>query len=469
MSRQMGVSTMRKAKKTSLTTQYVLAVGALLLVTNIIIGLVVLRKSTAGIQTLIRKNMLDISNTAAGLLDGDALGALTEEDVGGAVFNDVYKKLSVFQNNNDIEYIYAVRQDGPDSFVFTVDPDPVDPGAFGEPVLVTEAMRKAGEGEAAVDNSPAQDQWGNFYSAFSPVFDSKGQVAGIVGVDFASSWYDSQVRQNTFLVGFLTAASVTAGGAVVLVFSRKLRLRFSALSEELSVLSSELDELMEQISLSDGAVPEALEQRQPRERGDQGVSNELEELGVKIQSMQDVMQRYLDFVRAQAFTDALTQVGNTTAYMELRSHLEEDIAAGSAAFGLAVFDINLLKQVNDRCGHTCGDRIIRGAAAAIANVFGVQKTYRIGGDEFLAVAYQVTEEEMAEKLEQVEECINRFNEQQQGRDPLSVSKGSSIYHPKEDSGFQEVFVRADKTMYRQKDEFHRQMGERGSRYSRLPG
>lgn len=197
---------MKKGKRTSLTTQYVLAIGALLLFTNIVLGVVLLHKSTSAIRALIRKNMLDISNTAAGLLDGDALGALTEEDVGKDAFNDVYAKLAVFQKNIDIEYIYAVRQTGPDEFCFTVDPDPVEPGAFGELVLVTDALREAGRGVAAVDNAPAADRWGNFYSAYSPIFDSKGRVAGIVGVDFNSEWYDRQIRQNTLVVGCLSRA-----------------------------------------------------------------------------------------------------------------------------------------------------------------------------------------------------------------------------------------------------------------------
>lgn len=72
---------MKKVKKTSLTTQYVLIVGALLLVTNIVLGLVLMRQSTTSFQRLIRKNMLNVSNTAADLLDGDALGAMTEADV----------------------------------------------------------------------------------------------------------------------------------------------------------------------------------------------------------------------------------------------------------------------------------------------------------------------------------------------------------------------------------------------------
>lgn len=453
---------MKRSKKSSLTTQYVLTISVLLLLTNIVLGLVLMHQSTEANKKLIRKNMLDMSNTAAGLLDGDALGALTEADVGGEAFNDVYNKLSVFQNNNDIQYIYAVRQVDGGRFVFTVDPDPVNPGEFGEEVLVTEALRSAGMGVAMVDNSPAEDSWGNFYSAFSPVFDSNGNVAGVVGVDFDSAWYDQQIRENTVYIGVLTLLFLLTGVTVVLAFTRRIRRRFDALGQELSVLSSGVDELMGQIvstpALSDEARPEV----KTAGAADERFSDEMEELGRKIRSMQGEMERYLDYVHAQAYTDALTKVGNTTAYMELQKQLEELIHAHTGSFGVAMFDINLLKRINDQCGHACGDRVIRGAAGAIAEVFGAERTFRIGGDEFLAVVYQVTEAELAGKLAQVDEGVLRFNQEAQQEElSLSLSKGASVYLPGQDGSFREVFVRADQMMYRQKEEFHRQVGDFG--------
>lgn len=452
---------MKRSRKSSLTTQYVLTISVLLLLTNILLGSVLVYQSTEANKKLIRKNMLDMSNTAAGLLDGDALGALTEEDVGGEAFNDVYNKLSVFQKNNDIQYIYTVRQVDEDCFVFTVDPDPVAPGEFGEEVLVTEALRSAGKGVAMVDNSPAEDSWGNFYSAFSPVFDSNGNVAGVVGLDFDSAWYDEQIQENTIYVVVLTLLFLLTGVTVVLAFTRRIRRRFNALGQELGVLSSGVDELMRQIAstpaLSGVVPPEA----KTVSNADERFSDEMEDLGRKIRSMQGEMARYLDYVHMQAYTDALTKVGNTTAYMELQKQLEELIRAHTGSFGVAMFDINLLKRINDQCGHACGDRVICGAAGAISKVFGAERTFRIGGDEFLAVVYQVTESELAEMLAQVDECVLRFNREAQHELTLSLSKGASVYLPGQDGSFREVFVRADQMMYRQKEEFHRQVGDFG--------
>ena len=145
-------------KKMSFTTRYVLAFGILMLIANTVLGLVILYQSEAVLKSLINKNMVDVVRSAAALLDGDTLAALTEEDVDGDVFRDIEDRLIVFQNHEDIQYIYAVKKVDEDKFVFTVDPDPVDPGAFGEEIVITDALIRAGNGTAAVDSSPMADR-----------------------------------------------------------------------------------------------------------------------------------------------------------------------------------------------------------------------------------------------------------------------------------------------------------------------
>ena len=129
-----------KLKKMSFTTRYVIVVGLLLMAANLLLGMVIMRQSKAAMRTLIDKNMLDVANSAAAMLDGDVLGALTENDVGGEVFNEIARKLLVFLNNQDIHFIYTVKPSGEGRFTFIVDPDPVDPGAFGEEIIVTDTI-----------------------------------------------------------------------------------------------------------------------------------------------------------------------------------------------------------------------------------------------------------------------------------------------------------------------------------------
>ena len=378
-----------------------MAFGLMLFLTNVVLGVVMMKQSTNIIQELVRKNMLSLSNTAADILDGDALGALTEEDVGFEVYNEIYDDLTSFQNNIDIEYIYAVRKIDDNHFIFTVDPDPEDPAEFGEEVLVTEALISAGNGVAMVDNSPAQDEWGNFYSSYSPVFDSKGNIAGIVGIDFNSDWYDLQIREHTISIAILTAASIAVGGLIIFILISNIRRRFDFISNELSVLSNDVDALTKEIT-SRNDYKESIENNtSDKEESIDEAGDEIELLGEKLHSMHNELDNYLSFVREKANTDALTLVGNTTSYTERLKGIEEKITDKSADFSITIFDINDLKGINDYYGHQYGDLIIKAAADSLSSVFGIEDVYRIGGDEFIVIKEDIDLKQMKEKVKEV--------------------------------------------------------------------
>ena len=144
-----------KGRRLSFTMRYVLLFGILLFAANAVLGTVVLNQSKAAMRVLICKNMNDVSNSAAASLDADALASLTEDDVGGPVFNGIKDRLLVFQNSADIRYIYTVKRDGEGRFVFTVDPDPLEPAAFGEEIVMTPALVEAASGVATVDDNKA--------------------------------------------------------------------------------------------------------------------------------------------------------------------------------------------------------------------------------------------------------------------------------------------------------------------------
>ena len=210
-------------KKISFTTRYVLAFGLLMLAANLVLAFIILYQSEEALKSLVNKNMLDVVRSAADLLDGDALAALTKEDVDGEVFRDIAKRMIVFQNHEDIRYIYAVRKVGDNRFVFTVDPDPKDPGIFGEEIVVTDALIQAGNGTAAVDSAPMADRWGNYYSAYCPVFGSDGKVAGSVGIDFDADWYKARIKEHTMSIAIITFLSVLIGGVVVFLITHNVR------------------------------------------------------------------------------------------------------------------------------------------------------------------------------------------------------------------------------------------------------
>jgi cyclic di-GMP phosphodiesterase len=91
--------------------------------------------------------------------------------------------------------------------------------------------------------------------------------------------------------------------------------------------------------------------------------------------------------RAEARTDPLTGLPNRRAFEE---HLE-DVLAQAASRGsevaLALIDLDDFKQVNDRRGHSSGDRVLRTIGRVLSRTTRAdEEVFRIGGDEFALVA-----------------------------------------------------------------------------------
>jgi diguanylate cyclase (GGDEF)-like protein len=80
-----------------------------------------------------------------------------------------------------------------------------------------------------------------------------------------------------------------------------------------------------------------------------------------------------------AFTDPLTEIANTRL---LRETLSDALLTGEQ-FALYAIDLDNLKLVNDRFGHTTGDEVLKAVAAALEDELGGgDLVARRGGDEF---------------------------------------------------------------------------------------
>ena len=157
-----------------------------------------------------------------------------------------------------------------------------------------------------------------------------------------------------------------------------------------------------------------------------------------------------------AIKDALTGIGNKAAYIDRTKELDRKIAAGNAAFSVAVFDLNGLKAINDKQGHECGDIAIVDVSLVLESVFGREQMYRIGGDEFIAVLDHATAENMEESFRKLEAALVVANKTQKPyKVPLAVSKGFATFKQDMDTAYIDTFRRADERMYRDKAEYYR--------------
>lgn len=95
----------------------------------------------------------------------------------------------------------------------------------------------------------------------------------------------------------------------------------------------------------------------------------------------------LTHLKQLSYHDQLTQALNRNALEEYKQS-----AATAAPTGIIYCDINDLKRVNDQMGHVYGDQLICRSYEALSSLPGEKQIYRIGGDEFLIVCSNITEE-----------------------------------------------------------------------------
>ena len=258
----------RKLLTNRLSKTILLMVAVVLILSNGIFCVVSIISSRAGIRESIEQRMLDIANCAAGSVNGDVLEKLTAEDAGTADYQEIYNALAVFRDNVELEYVYGIRDEGGGRFTFTVDPAIDDPAAFGDEVQYTEALAAAAGGKAAVDEVPYADEWGQFYSAYSPVFNASGRVAGVIAADFSVEWVEDQLSAQTrstirndcviLLVTLLGAALLSL--IAVTPFVRKQE----QLSDEVKRKAAENEQLFLQIVY---ALADAVDAKDPYTNG----------------------------------------------------------------------------------------------------------------------------------------------------------------------------------------------------------
>lgn len=91
-------------------------------------------------------------------------------------------------------------------------------------------------------------------------------------------------------------------------------------------------------------------------------------------------------LRAEASTDALTELGNRRSF-DIALEAEVDRAARYGhPLTIVIVDLDGLKTLNDQNGHDAGDLALRNMADALRSCTrSVDTAYRIGGDEFVVL------------------------------------------------------------------------------------
>lgn len=146
-----------------------------------------------------------------------------------------------------------------------------------------------------------------------------------------------------------------------------------------------------------------------------------------------------------SFEDTLTSVYNRNKFNQ---DIEEYHQKPVEDIGVAYFDINGLKEVNDTKGHAAGDKLVKNAATGINSVF-IGDTYRIGGDEFVVITTHIKKDIFEQN---VQDAIKNLNE-----NGISVSFGTSWEQSSD--RIEKQLSTADHLMYKNKLSYYKELEE----------
>ena len=155
-------------------------------------------------------------------------------------------------------------------------------------------------------------------------------------------------------------------------------------------------------------------------------------------------RNHVDMLHRLSYHDLLTNALNRNAFMDVLSQFRPGQYASA---GIIYIDINGMKEINDFYGHHQGDKILITTVAKVFNLFKPDELFRIGGDEFVIITYDLTETDFYEKFNLLR---NLFCEKTNL--PFSIATGSCWV--KSPSDLNSLLQQADSAMYADKKKFY---------------
>ncbi len=223
------------------------------------------------------------------------------------------------------------------------------------------------------------------------------------------------------------------------------------------VESGDMAVLKAQVNAHINSIQAALD----RFQGDAGsaaqqpLSEQLKSLVARVESAEArarQQQREFEEQRHRALHDPLTELPNREAYNQ-RAHLEyQRWHRYRNPLSLAVCDIDYFKKINDNFGHQAGDRVLKVLGRALVKrLREVDFIARYGGEEFVILLPETALDEACQVLDKIRAAIAQtpfhFKEQ-----PVQVSLSIGLTEFRDGDSVEQVFARADKNLYRAKDE-----------------
>ena len=157
-------------------------------------------------------------------------------------------------------------------------------------------------------------------------------------------------------------------------------------------------------------------------------------------------------LRDLTLTDDLTDLYNRRGFFTLAGQALR-YARRADKDCIAIYaDLDNLKEINDKFGHDAGSQMIVDAANIFKSFFRDSDiAARIGGDEFVILVQDSSEDSEQAIKERLQAEIEKFNDENPRPFALSISFGIAPFDPKTETTIEELVSEADRLMYIQKE------------------
>ena len=159
--------------------------------------------------------------------------------------------------------------------------------------------------------------------------------------------------------------------------------------------------------------------------------------------------RIVRHLKMSAIRDHLT--GLLTRAFFFNEYLPREIKRAKRSgkpISVILIDVDDFKLINDVYGHKKGDEVMKKLSRAIQrSVRGTDAVVRFGGDEILIVLPDTDKDGARVVLERIRKNLRELSEKSL---PISISAGIAVWDDSKD--FEHVIEKADKRMYRDKED-----------------
>jgi diguanylate cyclase (GGDEF)-like protein/putative nucleotidyltransferase with HDIG domain len=156
-------------------------------------------------------------------------------------------------------------------------------------------------------------------------------------------------------------------------------------------------------------------------------------------------------LEASATTDYLTGLNNARALFDRLNHELSRCALQQSPLAVMVCDLDRFKEVNDRFGHSAGNRVLQAFAKGLSKINrDYDVTARFGGDEFVVVLPGMKADEVGEKMLALSALAAEVGWTVCGENILSASVGVASW-PDDGLTADELLAEADRRMYGNKN------------------